>query len=203
VSTNRSRGRLLALPAAIAALLLVAAPVFAHAELVSSDPADGAKLATPPTAITLMFSEGVNASRSSFDLISNGTTIGTGKADAPGDTTMVLRDLTLDPGDYTIRWTSVATDGDLLRGTLTFTVLAAGPGSPSPTATVGPICTDECGTPTTGATPTVAPVTAAPRASADTTPVSSSATDVLLPIVIGLLAVAGVGAFLVSRSRRA
>ena len=44
------------------------APVLAHAELVSSDPADKAVLAAPPTIITLTFSDGLDAAKSSFRL---------------------------------------------------------------------------------------------------------------------------------------
>ena len=203
VSTSSRRGVAAAVAAGIVALLLAATPVLAHAELVSSDPADGAQLATPPATITLTFSEGVVAARSSFNLTLNGQAIGTGKAAKDGDTTMTLDGLSLDPGAYVIQWTSLAEDGDLQRGTVRFTVLTATPApstaSAAPTAT--PLCTDGCDGPSPAeATSAASP---SPQASADTAPAASSGSDVLLPIVIGLLAVAAVGAFVLQRSRRA
>ena len=118
---SRTIGRAgpLALVAALAALLVVGAiPVLAHAELVSSDPADGAQLADPPTTVTLVFSEGLDASRSSFRLNKDGANIGVGTVAANGDTEMTLTGLALEPGDYLIRWTSAADDGHLERGQL-------------------------------------------------------------------------------------
>jgi methionine-rich copper-binding protein CopC len=204
VSDSNRRDPVLALAAAIVGLLVLGVvPAFAHAELVSSDPADGARLPTSPTTITLTFSEGVNAKKSSFDLKQGGTVLGTGKAAADGDATMTLDGVSLDPGDYAIQWTSVAEDGDLLRGTIGFTVLQpASTAGASPTAatspTPTPLCTDECG----GSATPVAP-TPSPQASSATAPPSSSGSDVLLPIVIGLLVLAAAGAFLFSRTRRA
>jgi len=190
--------------AVVALLVLGAVPVLAHAELVSSDPADGAQLATSPTTITLTFSEGVVANRSSFNLNQGGTTLGTGKAAADGDTEMVLDGVLLDPGDYVIRWTSVAEDGDLLRGSIRFTILEPTPAPPSPTPTEGST-NDVTPTPTAAATaePSVAQVSPSPQATSDTAPAASSGSDVLIPIVIGLIAVGAVGAFLLRRSRRA
>ena len=202
MSIPSRRSRNIAAAAAVVLLLTVALPVLAHAELVSSDPADGSKVA-PPTTITLTFSEGLVAKRSSFNLNQNGQTLGTGSAAADGDTTMTLGGLSLDAGAYTIQWTSVAADGDLLRGTIHFTVLAA-TAAPSASPTDAPSAgAAASASPTPVAASSEASVPPTPVASADTTPAASSGTDVLFPIVIGLLAVAAVGAFLLRRSRRA
>ena len=127
--------RLRVLPLLAGALLALAAvgPVLGHAELVSSDPADKAVLDTPPTVITLTFDEGV-VGKSSFKLIGpGGDTIGTGGPAKDGDVTMTLDGLALAPGAYTIEWTSVADDGDVERGTLTFTVNEPTPAPATPT----------------------------------------------------------------------
>jgi len=202
VSIPSRRSRILAAAAAAVLLLAGTVPVFAHAELVSSDPADGSKVA-PPTTITLTFSEGLVAKRSSFNLDLNGQTLGTGKAAADGDTTMTLDGLSLDPGAYTIQWTSVAADGDLLRGTIHFTVIAAS-AAPSAAPTDAPSATAAAtAPPSSAAVASPSDVAPTPVASADTVPAASSGTDVLFPIVIGLLVVAAVGAFLLRRTRRA
>lgn len=189
--------------AATALALVLAAPVLAHADLVSSDPADKAVLATPPTTITLTFSETLDATKASFKLIGPGGTAGTGKvgADPAG---MVLGGLALDPGSYEIQWTSASTDGHLLRGTLTFTVAqpTAAPATP-PAASEAP-----SGAPTAAAspsTPATSPAASpAPAASPDpAAPASSSEGDVVLPIIVALVAVAGIGVLVLRRSRRA
>jgi methionine-rich copper-binding protein CopC len=200
VSDSYRRGPVLALAAALLALLAFgAAPALAHAELVSSDPADGAQLSTPPTTIQLTFSEGLDAAKSSFRLNESGTTIGSGKAAADGDTVMTLDGLALDPGDYVIRWTSAADDGHLERGVVQFTVLQPAPASATqgPSPSVAP-------SPATSATraSSVAPISPSPQASSDTAPIASFGSEVLLPIVLALLVVAAAGAFLLRRSRR-
>jgi methionine-rich copper-binding protein CopC len=169
--------------------LSIAAPALAHAELVSSTPEDRAVLETPPTTITLTFSEGLDAGKSSFKLVGGGATIGTGKADADGATVMTLDGLALAPGAYEIQWTSAATDGHIDRGALTFTVSQPAPATAGPVpAPVSPSA------PATGATPSPSGEGGIPAA---------SSTDVLIPIVIALVAVAGVGAYVLRRSRGA
>ncbi len=179
--------------------LLLAAPVLAHADLVSSNPEDGAILATPPTVITLTFSEGVDAGKSSFKLTGPDGAVGTGKAAKDGSTVMTLDGLALGPGAYTIKWTSAAPDGHIARGTLGFTVSepTPAPATPSPT----PAATE---TPTDAASsePTTAPSPAA-SAAPDAGATSSTGTDVLIPILVGLVLVAGVGVFVLRRSRGA
>ena len=184
----------------VAALLLVvavAAPAFAHAEIKTSDPEDAAVLATPPTVITLTFTEGLDQAKSSFVLDGPAGAVGTGKAVEQGGTVMTLAGLTLAPGAYTIKWTSASTDGHLDRGTLSFTVLepASAPATTPPSNASA----------ASGVAPSAA-TSAAPAASAgggDAGTTSSSGTDVLLPIILGLAIVAGLGAFILRRSRRA
>jgi methionine-rich copper-binding protein CopC len=197
--------------------IAVAVPALAHADLASSDPADKAVLATPPTVITLTFTEGLDQARSSFKLSGPGGATGTGKAPKDGSTVMTLDGIDLGPGAYEIKWTSVATDGHVARGTLSFTVSEPTPApatpTPAPTAAstdaAAPVSTDIA----TAAPPTPEPsVTAAaasatpaatPGAGTDPTAASGSGTDVLIPIVVGLGLVAGIGAFVLRRSRGA
>ena len=203
MNTSRWRGPVLALAVAVSAVVATGVvPVLAHAEFVSSDPANGATLAIAPTTITLTFSEGLNAAKSTFSLNQNGANVATGKAASDGATTMTATGLSLAPGSYVIRWTSVAADGDLLRGTVTFTVLPPAP-SPSTAAPSAPATTAASATPRPAtAGPSVVAATPSPQPSSDPTPASSTGSDVLLPIVLALLVVAGVGAFVLRRSRR-
>ena len=182
---------------ALALLLALALPTLGHAELVKSDPAADATLDTPPTHVTLTFSAGLDASKSSFKVNGPGGTVTTGKAAKDGDTVMTAPGLELAPGTYTVEWTSAAEDGDIERGTFTFTVSEPTP----PPATPTPAPTDA---PSTARSPTAtsAPIaTPAPSSSADTTTPAASSGDVILPIAAALALVAVVG-FLVLRRKR-
>jgi hypothetical protein len=114
---------------------------------------------------------------------------------------MVITDLPeLAPGTYQVQWTTVsAEDGELARGTWSFTVAIAvkTPGTPAPTATASPSATA-----TASATPepTVAP---SPSASpAPTDPTSAAGSDVILPIIAALaIVLIGAGALLSRRGR--
>ena len=129
-TVSPARIALRAFGAAAAALLLVAGlagPALGHAELDTADPADKAVLQTPPTTITLTFTEDLDPSKSSFKLLApDGSTVGTGGATAIR--TMSLDNLELAPGAYQIKWTSAsAADGDIERGELAFTVAQPAP----------------------------------------------------------------------------
>jgi copper resistance protein C len=176
--------------------LALVSPALAHSELVSSDPPDKTVLAASPAVITLTFSEAMDPAKSSFRLVGPAGEVGTGMvADDP--TRMTLDGLDLTPGGYEIQWTSAALDGDIVRGTLTFTVSEPAPAPPTPTP--GP---SEAAAPSAGSSiaPTAAP-TPAPSA-APTDPASSSG-DVVLPIVAALALVAVVGLAVLRRGRRA
>ena len=195
---RRSRLRhALPLLVALAGALAVAPIALAHAALVSSDPADKAVLGAPPTTITLTFSEGLQAAKSSFKVSGPGGAVGTGTPAADGDTVMILGGLTLGAGAYAIEWTSAAADGDIERGTLSFTVTEASPAAATSSA--------PSQTPPQSSTPSAVPgVAASPVATSvpAADPAAASGTDVVLPIVAGLALAALIG-FLVLRRNRA
>ena len=112
--------------AAIAAMLAIAAlPVVAlgHAELVFSDPGDGATITTP-SSVTAVFDEEIDPEASSL-IVENaaGEQIATGTVDLD-DPVRMTADLPAQPdGVYTVRWTAVsADDAAVERGTYTFNV---------------------------------------------------------------------------------
>jgi copper resistance protein C len=168
-------------------LLIDAIPIAAHAELVSSNPADNADVEAPfDGPITLTFSEAL-ASGSKADLKGpDGATIGAAAVD--GDKLLFTLDGPLALGTYTIQWTTVAADRDVLRGTQTFTVVP-----PPPTPTPPP-------TATPSTTPSPAPI-ASPIPSGSGTPATGTA-DVLFPLLAAVIALLALGAFLLNRNRR-
>jgi copper resistance protein C len=222
---NAPSRRIVAVVAALWLVLAVAVPALAHADLASSDPADKAVLATPPTVITLTFTEGLDQGKSSFQVSGPDGAVGTGKAVKDGSKVMTLDGLDLGAGAYAIKWTSVATDGHVARGTLSFTVSEptpapatpapapteaptdAAPSAPPDDASVAPtdVLTAAPSTPgssTSAAAPAASPA-ATPGPGTDPATTTGSGTDVLIPIVAGLLLVAGIGAFLLRRGRGA
>lgn len=192
--------------------LVIVAPALAHVALVKSTPADKAVLDTSPTTITLTFSESLSASESSFKLIGPTGTVGTGRVGSD-DNVMTLSGLVLDgrplgSGAYEIRWAAKGTDGHLERGKLTFTITEP---TPEPTAQPSAEATAPAAEPTdapTAATPTAAPAATGPAAATaqtgdGTTPAATSSTDVLVPIIVALIVVIGLGALVLRRSRGA
>lgn len=101
--------------------LLLATPAFAHARLLSSEPAAGAKVKSPGQ-IKLHFSENLEPSFSSASLIdASGKTVPVSKS--VGSQTITLLPLTLKPGTYKVTWASVGQDTHRVTGSFGFTVI--------------------------------------------------------------------------------
>jgi hypothetical protein len=189
---------------AIALFLLAALPsaAAAHAELETSSPADGATVPSPfGGPIVLDFSAAL-ADGSKAELIGPSGPVATESVVGPEATMTITLPGPLEPGAYEVRWTSVAEDTDVARGTITFTVEAAP--EPTPTPTTEPTAT------ATPAATTAAPASASPGAEPSASPspsptepgTATSSTDVLIPIVVVMLvAAAGAAYFLTRRNR--
>lgn len=174
LSTRRSLVRGLA--AAVLLVLVSPLSASAHADLTSSDPAEGTTVPSSFTGpVVLTFSEHL-ADGSKADLVGpDGSVVATATV-ATGAPTMTFKlTLALAPGAYQARWTSIADDGDLLRGTVTFSVAAA--------------ATAEA------ATPAASP--------ASDNAGGSGNNDVILPIIVVLIVVAAGAFYLVRRNRPA
>jgi methionine-rich copper-binding protein CopC len=196
---NRPIGGLL-----VATVLLILAPsaVLGHAELDTISPAD--KSSGPsPTEIVGTFVQNLDPSKSSFALVdSTGTVVAKGGQVASDDVRKMTLPLTapLAPGAYEIRWTTVSTeDGELARGTTTFTVVAATP-SPSvaPSATASPSTA-----PFVSASPSAAPVASPSPSPSSGGGTQTSASDAVIPVIAALIVLGALGLWLLrGRSRR-
>lgn len=192
----RRPARLMAPLAAV--LLVLAAPmvIFGHAELDTSDPAEGAAVEAPFAGpIVMTFTEDLG-SESTAKLVD-------GAGDVSSTTKIAGATLTLTPGaalpegSYQVRWTSAADDGHVERGTIRFTIVAAA--TPEPTATPAPPASASptpIATPSASAQPSSA---ASPAAGSDASGTSGSGGDVILPIIVGALLVGALAAFLLRR----
>ncbi len=173
-------------------------PVQAHSEFVSSTPAPNTTVPAPFAGpIVLTFSEKL-ASGSKVDFLDpTGKTIVSAKPDASKDTQMtVTLGAPLDPGAYTVKWQSIATDGDLLRGQFTVTVSAVASSSPAATASAPTPSGGASESPAASPSDSAAP---APSPSDSGTPASSSSSDVAIPIIVALVLVAAFGAWFLRR----
>ena len=115
-----------ALAGLLIAVLWSAAPVFAHAQLVSSSPAADSQLAAPPAQLVLTFSESIDLSGFSVTAVdASGLSIKLGQPKlAPDNDRRVLVPADgISVGTYTVSWTNrSATDGHELSGSFAFRV---------------------------------------------------------------------------------
>ena len=184
----------------LASMLLPAAAA-AHSELVSSDPAQGANVPSPYSGpIVLTFSEHL-ASGSKADLVDpSGATVAQAVVDPNAKTMTVTPSAPLSPGDWEVRWVSVADDGDLLRGIVKFMVAA----SASAAVTASPVASPapSASTAPASATPSTAPTQAPVPSPSGTGTATGSGGDVVLPIIVALLVLAAGAAYLLTRRNR-
>jgi methionine-rich copper-binding protein CopC len=196
----RDRGRLAA-SLLVGAILAVGIPVVAsaHSELKTASPADGSTATGTPDEIVLTFTEPLNPTKSSIILRdSGGTQVGRAGVDPADDNVMRLTPPSLDPGAYEIDWTSVALDGDVLRGKVAFSVVA-----PTPSPTIEPTATTSSvpsiaatASPAASASPPASATPASPAPSAGSPTTSGSTADVLLPVIVAIVLVVVLGGIL-------
>jgi copper resistance protein C len=112
--------------AALAFLLLVGAggEAFAHAKLVSSNPAANATVTPPPISLILKFSESIEIKFAQVRLSdASGAVVATGSpTQDPADRGVVIVEVSapLTDGRYTVSWQVVAADGHKTKGTYHF-----------------------------------------------------------------------------------
>jgi methionine-rich copper-binding protein CopC len=110
--------------AAVLAMALPAGPAAAHAILVDSSPAPYAHLPAGSVAMVLRYNSRIDAARSKLTLVhgDDETRLTTDDAGKPD---MLHATVNLAPGEYTIKWQVLATDGHITRGSVPFTVAGA------------------------------------------------------------------------------
>jgi copper transport protein len=143
-----------ALGAAVLSMVgIPASPAAAHAELVSSEPASGDVLDTPPEQVVLNFTEGVQVGDDAVELfVSAGDQVDVGdtqKADGGAVVTVDLPEL--DDGAYVVAWRVTSADSHPIHGAFTFRVGAAASGDDAEAeALMTQLVTDEGGDTTVG-----------------------------------------------------
>ena len=124
VISARLRRALMASLLACAALVLLAAPASAHAQLVSTDPAAGAQLPAPPASATVVFDEQIQARADGLQLHDgSGSRVDHGGLQhINGGRGLKLPLPKLGDGGYVLTWRIVSADGHPVSGGTTFRV---------------------------------------------------------------------------------
>jgi len=117
------------------ALLIGAGPASAHSYLVSSNPVDGASVATGPAQVTLTFDEQLQTSFDSVSVVGpDGNRWSTGDTKVQGATVSIALTELGPVGKYTIAYRVVSADSHPVAGTVNFVLTTAGHGTPGPKA---------------------------------------------------------------------
>ncbi len=106
--------------------LACAGPAAAHAILIDSAPAPLAHVKAGQLTLDFRYNSRVDAGRSKLVLLHGDDETRITQQDA-GSPDHLRAELTLPPGDYTIAWQVLATDGHITRGRVPFTVDPAAP----------------------------------------------------------------------------
>ena len=132
---TRAALRLLAATvAACVALLLGAAPAFAHTRLEGSNPADKSNVDSAPDSVSLSFNEDISAEFASMSVVGpDGTNYATGQVSAAGGQVSTAVSPLGPAGAYTIGYRVVSDDGHPVQGKVSFTLTAPGPGAAAAT----------------------------------------------------------------------
>ncbi|MFS8479816.1 MAG: copper resistance protein CopC [Micromonosporaceae bacterium] len=128
--------------AVLAAVLVALTPVrpaWAHAQLIGTDPADGAVLATPPERVTLEFNESLNPTYTTIVVTdASAERVPSSEPEVSGPRGSVTFTQPLTDGTYTVAYRVVSRDGHPVQGAFTFTVGEPAPSSATPPATTAP-----------------------------------------------------------------
>ena len=115
----KSRLRLLI----VAGVLATPAPARAHAFLDHADPRVGSTVSSPPAALTLTFTEPIEAAFSRVEVTDTaGKRIEAGPLQHPAPATITVSLPGLAPGSYTVTWAVVSVDTHPTEGHFAFVV---------------------------------------------------------------------------------
>lgn len=182
------------------ALVALATPASAHNALRTTDPADGAIVATVPEAVTLTFDGEVLALGSVVEVANPAGDVVSAGEPAVDDNTVtqaLAGDLTA--GDYTVTWRVTSGDGHPIDGTFAFTA-EEGIAAPSPTTEETPTSTETTPEPTTE--PTAAPSDAAPETAAPADPDAPREPQTVLATLGILVALGALIALMIGKQRQ-
>lgn len=110
---------------ALATIVVIAGPAWAHTELVETTPADGASVKPGRDTVALTFTRAVDARLAIVDVRRGARTVSEVRPQADG-LSLVQAVEGMAPGPYEVEWRAAAADGHILTGTFAFSVADAG-----------------------------------------------------------------------------
>lgn len=193
-----ARALVVAVVAAVAGLVLAAAPAQAHDRLVGSSPAADQAVDVAPDQLVLSFSnEPLELGSSVAVRDASGADLAVGPPLVSGRDVSVA--LPVAPaGAYTVVWRVVSQDGHPIEGTFGFTVTTGAAPSPTETTTTEPTTT---GPEATTTEPSAPPTSIIEDVTPPTDPGSGGVPAWVLALV-AVVAVGGVVALLITRRRQ-
>ncbi len=121
------------IPIVVAAALAAPAAALAHANLVDTQPRNGAVLVHAPVRVLVNFDDDVRVAPGNAAVRNGGGSVLGGRPSAHGHSLLLpLRDELAD-GNYSVRWSAVSDDGHIIQGVL---ALSVGTGRPPPAPTL-------------------------------------------------------------------
>lgn len=174
---NRNSGKSLGVVLRlIFATAIFATAAFGHAKMLRSTPANGEKLAQPPQAIVLTFSEQLQATEINSIVVTdrNGSRVDKKSVVLAEDGKKMIAELeAAGAGIFTVEWKALSADDHLMKGKFTFTVSESKPAESNATPTA---------TPPQAVEPQI-PETAPPAIETPPAPVEKSGTNPLQSVV--------------------
>jgi copper resistance protein C len=128
--------RFAALLAGLVAFAIALAPVAsAHAVLIATDPAKGAKLATGPAQVSATFNEPLQTAFAATTVVGPDTNLwSTGDPRVDGAVISVALRPLGPAGSYTVNYRVTSADGHVVTGSWAFELTTPGSGTPGPPA---------------------------------------------------------------------
>ena len=181
--------------AACVALLLGAAPAFAHTRLESSDPGDKSSVDAAPASVSLTFNEAISAEFATLSVVGpDGTNYQSGPVSAANGQVSTAVSPLGPAGVYEIGYRVVSDDGHPVSGKVSFTLTTAGPGAAAAPATAAP---------TAAAAPAPAPAAAPATTAVDPQADSRSSEGApIWPWLVGAVILVAAGAAVALRLSR-
>jgi copper resistance protein C len=180
--------------AACVALLLGAAPAFAHTRLESSDPGDKSSVDAAPASVSLTFNEAISAEFATLSVVGpDGTNYQSGPVSAANGQVSTAVSPLGPAGVYEIGYRVVSDDGHPVSGKVSFTLTTACPGAAAAPAAA----------PTAAAAPAPAPAAAAATTAVDPQADSRSSEGApIWPWLVGAVILVAAGAAVALRLSR-
>jgi len=124
---------------AAGAVIGAAGPAGAHATILGTEPRYGASLATPPERVLIRYDLPVELPGAQISMTRSGKAVSVGRPEfgSPDRKSVALPLSKLSPGPYVLTWFLFGSDGDVMGGELTFTILSGSGAAAAPT--VGPV----------------------------------------------------------------